>query len=227
MIIAIDGPSASGKSTVAQKLAERMNFYCMSTGAMYRAAAYVAQHVLGYDEISFQEVTHDQLDQLLMNGRLYYEFIRGSCAQMFFDNNDLSKVLKDPVISQGASIIAANKDIRSCLTKYFQRAARGKNIVVEGRDIGTVVFPDAQVKFFLTADIKTRAERWQNMLESKGISLTYQQALTELEERDGRDRSRNIAPLIIAPDALIIDNSHMTIDETVQQMIDRISQVER
>lgn len=222
MIIAIDGPSASGKSTIARALAERLNFYCMSTGFMYRAVAYVAKNILGYDESSFDEITHEQIDQLLFNNRLRYDLVKGKCAKIFFDNTDITDLLKDPVISQGASIIAVNKEIRDCLAKYFQRVVGDKNVIVEGRDIGSVVFPNAKVKFFLTADTKIRAERWRKMFEAKGISLTYQEALAELEKRDTRDRDRDVAPLVIPPDAIIIDSSHLSIDQIVQQMIDSI-----
>lgn len=216
MIIAIDGPSGSGKSSIAQALAHKLNLYCMSTGAMYRGLAYVVIHVLDYQAEEFHYLTGQDIQQLLQPHGLYFHFIKNSCAQVYFKQTDLSPYLKLPEISQAASLIATYKPVRDALTNFFRHASTDKNMVVEGRDIGTVVLPHASFKFFLTASLSVRAQRIYDLLHKQQCNIPYEQVLEELKQRDQRDMSRATAPLKPATDAIIIDNSHLDLEQTIQ-----------
>lgn len=215
MIIAIDGPSASGKSTVAQELSKEINFFCMGTGSMYRALAYVVKHVF---KCKPEELSVVEVEKLLLSKRLKYLFQEQFCAEVYFDEKNLAAMLKGVEISQVASRLATNEQVRRVLTNYFRKVCSQKNIIVEGRDVGTVVFPQADIKFFLTAQEKERAARWLKMLAAKGKTMSFEQALQELKARDTRDRTRAASPLVIAHDAIIIDSSFLSVTQTVQAM---------
>ncbi|MCL4229174.1 (d)CMP kinase [Candidatus Dependentiae bacterium] len=219
MIITIDGPTASGKSTVARMVAHELGFYYLASGMLFRAIAYVLLYEQDYT-----------LDTLIYNGALSfdpctivqslrYTYDPVHREQIAYKGTMLNALLKTPTIDQAASIISQNMDVRACLLAMQRSIAQEQDVVVDGRDCGSVVFPYAELKFFLTASPEIRAQRWQKDQEAQGIFMTIEQALHELQMRDDRDRSRPIAPLVIPSDAIIIDSSSMQIQEIVTGMV--------
>lgn len=217
MIITIDGPTASGKSTIASLVAEKLGFYYISSGILFRALAYILSCENKYSP-DFSNVKESDLS-FYSGDRIVYHYCPNAGAQVFFDCNDITPFLKTSVIDRYASLIAVNPHVRKQLLKLQHTIAQKHNVVVEGRDSGSVVFPHADIKFFLTASVRVRARRWKHDQEKHHKKFTLAQAIKHISERDMRDQSRAIAPLIIPPDAIIIDNSDMTLPETLQVII--------
>lgn len=207
MVITIDGPAGTGKSTAARGLAARLGFEVLDTGAMYRAVALAAMR----RTISLHDA--EALSELLRNVRLDFR-----SGQMLLDGEDVSTAVRQPEIAQAASQVAAVPLVRQHLVRLQRQAAEGRNIVAEGRDQGTVVFPDAAVKFFLTASPQARAERRRRELASRGLERDLGDILAEQAERDHRDSTRQVAPLTPAPDAIVIDTTHRSIDDVLALM---------
>jgi cytidylate kinase len=207
MVITIDGPAGTGKSTSARGLAARLGFEVLDTGAMYRAVALAAMR----RTISLHDA--EALSELLRNVRLDFR-----SGQMLLDGEDISTAIRQPEIAQAASQVAAVPLVRQHLVRLQRQAAEGRNIVAEGRDQGTVVFPDAAVKFFLTASPQARAERRRRELASRGLERDLGDILAEQAERDHRDSTRQVAPLTPAPDAIVIDTTHRSIDDVLALM---------
>ena len=207
MVITIDGPAGTGKSTAARGLAARLGFEVLDTGAMYRAVALAAMR----RTISLHDA--EALSELLRNVRLDFR-----SGQMLLDGEDVSTAIRQPEIAQAASQVAAVPLVRQHLVRLQRQAAAGRNIVAEGRDQGTVVFPDAAVKFFLTASPQARAERRRRELASRGLERDLGDILAEQAERDHRDSTRQVAPLTPAPDAIVIDTTHRSIDDVLALM---------
>lgn len=205
MIVTIDGPAGSGKSTAAKGLARELGFAYLDTGAMYRA---VTWHCLqrGIDlqqsELVAQEADRVQLtmrgEQLELNGQI------------------LSREIRTPEVSRNTSIVAANPEVRRIMVRAQQQIAQGQDIVTEGRDQGTVVFPQAECKFFLQADPRQRALRRHRELAEQGTEITVDEILRQQQERDHRDSERDVAPLKCAPDAILVDTSDLTSDEVLE-----------
>lgn len=202
MIVTIDGPAGTGKSTVAKRLAERLGFEFLNTGAMYRAVAFAClQRELDLaDQTLVEEVAKD-LDILFSQNRLLLSGV------------DVTDAIRTQVVTQSASIVAANPAVRRQLVQLQQLVGQKADLVTEGRDQGTVVFPAAECKFFLTASPEERARRRQRELEEKGELVSLEDLLEQQEERDRRDESRACSPLQPASDALLIDTTEMTLDE--------------
>ncbi|MFO1023172.1 MAG: (d)CMP kinase [Planctomycetales bacterium] len=204
MIITIDGPAGSGKSTAAKGLAQRLGFAFLDTGAMYRA---VAWHCLqqGIDLQEKERVAEEarlldlqmQGEKLSLNGRL------------------LTHEIRTLEVSQNTSIVAANPLVRNVMVELQRKIAEGKNIVTEGRDQGTIVFPQAECKFYLQADPQQRAIRRQQELQEQGSEVDLGDILRQQEERDQRDAQREVAPLKCAADAIQVDTSGLTRDEVL------------
>jgi CMP/dCMP kinase len=213
-IIAIDGPVGAGKSTVAQRLARALGFEYVNTGAMYRAVA-VAARAAGID--ADDPDAERKLDTLLARTRIDF-----SDGRISLDGRDISAEIGSPEIGESASRLSTLGVVRARM-RDLQRAAGARGgVVMEGRDIGTAVFPDAEFKFFLDASPEVRAERRWRELAARGVKITPEEVLAQLLERDRRDRERELAPLIPAPDAIVIDASRLGVDEVVALMAQHI-----
>lgn len=203
--IAIDGPSAAGKSTIARRLARECDYIHLDTGAMYRCIAYKALN---------QGVALD--DEAALGGLIDQTEIRLTPqGQVFLDGEEMKDKIRSDAVSMAASQVSSWKIVRQKLVERQQKMARDKGVVMDGRDIGTVVLPDAEIKIFLTASPQARAQRRFLENQQKGISSDYQQLVAEIAQRDKQDTERVNSPLRQAEDAVGIDTSEMTIDEVV------------
>ncbi len=215
-VIAIDGPVGAGKSTIARALARELGFVYLNTGAMYRAVGIAARRARLKPE---EAENDDRLNELLANLRIEFNGER-----IRLDGTDISDQIGAPEVSDLASKFSALKIVRERL-RNLQRAAGEKGgVVMEGRDIGTVIFPDAEIKFFLEADVNVRAQRRFKELSAKGDSITREEVLRQLIERDQRDSAREHAPLKRADDAIAIDSTKLTVAEVVAVMKKHIEQ---
>jgi len=217
LIIAIDGPVGSGKSTVAKRLAERLGYLYVDTGAMYRAVAWKALQ-LG---VSLEDA--EALTRLAEQSRIVFEG-EAEDRRILLDGQDVTAEIRSPEVSHAASIISTIGGVRRALVAEQQRIGRQGSVVVEGRNIGKVVFPDAEVKFFLDASVEVRAKRRFEEERAKGSSVTLEEVLRQTMERDRRDTERATSPLRPAEDAIYIDSSDLSVDEVVERMIELIKQ---
>lgn len=204
MIIAIDGPSGAGKSTVAKLLSKELGFEYIDTGAMYRALAYKAYN-------QGIEINESQIEEMLKTTHIDYHD-----NQIYLDGKNVENLIREEAISIAASKISALKVVREKMVELQRRIAANKNAVLEGRDIGTVVFPDADYKFFITAPVEERARRRYEQLKASNIEADYDSVLRDLIKRDQNDSTREHAPLKMAEDAVYIDTSKMELKEVVK-----------
>lgn len=221
MIITIDGPVASGKSTVSLLLAEKLGFYYLYSGLIYRAIAYILnqQNIILEDPSSLQ---YHELRLLVFSPEFVYAYDSMKHPTIQYKNADITPYLKSPVIDNLASIIAVYEPVRQVALEFQRFIAEKYDCIADGRDCGTAVFPYAEYKFFLTASIDVRAKRWQADQMKKGNRYTHEDARIEIAKRDRRDSERTIAPLTQAPDAILVDNSDLTIAQTVALLISYI-----
>ncbi|MFA0745708.1 MAG: hypothetical protein LASZOEIN_002522 [Candidatus Fervidibacter sp.] len=214
LVIAIDGPVGAGKSTVAKLVARKLGYLYVDTGAMYRAVALKALR-LGMDindpivMAMLAEATDIQLQQQ----------VDGS-VRVFLDGEDVTEAIRTPEVSEASSIVSAHEGVRKVLAERQKAMAELGGVVMEGRDIQTVIAPDAEVKIFLTASLEERAKRRWLELQQKGISVSYEEVLQEVKERDERDKTRAIAPLRKAPDAVEIDTTGMMPEEVAEKIVE-------
>ena len=211
-VVAIDGPVGAGKSTVARALARALGFDYLNTGAMYRAVAVAAR----YSNID-ENAADRRLEQLLDSIAINFEGER-----VLLDGEDVTAGISQPAIGDLASRLSTRAVVRAHLRKLQRAAGETGGVVIEGRDIGTAIFPDAEFKFFLTADLKVRAERRFAELAARGVTITEVEVLTQLEERDRRDQQRELAPLRPADDAIVIDSSKLDVEQVVRAMLARV-----
>ena len=214
MIITIDGPVASGKSSVAKELAKRLNIYYLYTGLLYRAVAYILTQKLNRTESNFFPLTQEQL-KLIISFEYLYE---NNDLKIIFENIDITNFLYNAKLSQVTSIISANKQIRETLLNFQRSVAKSNDVIAEGRDCGTVVFPSAGYKFFLMANEDVRVKRLMKDKRRKETRC-FDEVKKELLTRDERDKSRKFSPLVIPNNAIIIDNSNKTFQETVDNFL--------
>ncbi len=217
--IAIDGPAGAGKSTIAKALAKKLSYIYVDTGAMYRAIGYYIYTHMGED-IHDEEKRNQFIDTHIekINVNIGYE---NGMQQIFLQDENVTSKIRTQEIGHIASIISTNKYVRLFLVKEQQKLAKRKSVVMDGRDIGTHVLPDAPLKIFLTAGVDVRALRRYKELEEKGESPNLEQIQQEIEARDYRDMHREYAPLKQAQDAVVIDTSNMGINEVVNTIYEQ------
>ncbi|MEY4084621.1 MAG: hypothetical protein RL074_408 [Bacteroidota bacterium] len=221
--IAIDGFSSTGKSTLAKQLAKHLGYIYVDTGAMYRAVALFAMQ---NDFISVNSLDKIGLINSLKNIILEFKFNPDlGFAEMYLNGQNVEKEIRTIEVSGFVSKVAEISEVRSKLVEQQQEMGKNKAIVMDGRDIGTVVFPDAELKIFMTASAATRAQRRFDELQQKGDSVTYEEVLKNVEERDYIDTHREDSPLVMADDAVEIDNSHLTREEQFEAVLDLVNAI--
>ena len=214
-VIAIDGPSASGKGTVAQRVAETLGFHYLDSGALYRIVALAAkQHGIAWNDEDALAAMAEQLiiefrqDRILLNG------------------NDVSEGVRTEEMSRGASEVAVHPAVRRALLGLQHSFRRAPGLVADGRDMATVIFPDAGTKIYLTASVEIRAERRYKQLMSKGIHANLHDILKDLQARDARDHQRSAAPLLQAQDAKLLETSQLSIEQSIAKALEMVAQTQ-
>jgi cytidylate kinase len=209
IVIAVDGHSSCGKSTFAKKIAQKLNFIYIDSGAMYRAVALYAleEELTNVNHILTQKLV-EQLPQI------HISFTRNSqgTIQTLLNGRNVEELIRGVEVSELVSEVSKIKEVREYLVKLQQEMGQNKGIVMDGRDIGTVVFPNAELKLFMTANPEVRAQRRFDELTAKGLEVSYDAVLTNVNQRDFNDMNRTESPLRQADDAIVLDNSRMTID---------------
>ncbi len=210
--IAIDGPGGAGKSTVAKSVASRLGIIYVDTGALYRTVGYYIRAV-NVDPKDAEAVTA-RLGEILVE--LRYE---DGKQTVYLNGEDLGDRIRTPEMSLYASAVSAIPAVREFLLETQRKLARENSVIMDGRDIGTVILPNADLKIFLTASDECRARRRYDELIAKGVETTYESVLSEMQQRDRNDREREVSPAVAAPDAILLDNSGMTPRETADAVI--------
>ena len=210
--IAIDGPAGAGKSTIARRLAKELGYVYVDTGAIYRTVAYFFD-TWGISPKDIDGITR-YIDEL--NIDIWYD--EDGLQHMYMNNIDVTDDIRTPEISQKASLISAHAIVRDMLLDMQREVAEQFNVVMDGRDIGTVVLPNATVKIFLTASAEVRARRRTDELLAKGKKASYEQVLKDIQQRDYQDTHREVAPLKMCRDSIKLDTSDMDIEQVLQEM---------
>ena len=217
IIIAIDGFSSTGKSTLAKELAKHLGYVYVDTGAMYRAVAFFAMQK-GFIRKDFFD--KESLIESLPDIKLVFKFNSDlGFAEMYLNGINIEKEIRTIEVSNFVSLVAEISEVRSKLVEQQQEMGKNKGIVMDGRDIGTIVFPDADLKIFMTASPMTRAERRFKELQKKGDNVTFDEVLKNVEERDYIDTHRDDSPLVKASDAIEFDNSNVTKQEQFEKVL--------
>jgi cytidylate kinase len=212
-LITVDGPSGSGKGTVCHILADKLNWHLLDSGALYRILAFAALQ----ENIDLQD--QNGLTELALNLQVSFQS-NGFGVDTLLAGENIGDKLRTEIVGQAASQVASIQVVRDALLARQKDFYQAPGLIADGRDMGTVVFPDAPVKIFLDASAEERAQRRFNQLQNKGFNVSIAQILSEIKERDFRDRNRSVAPLRPADDALLIDSTSLTIDEVVNQVLE-------
>ena len=221
IIIAIDGHSSCGKSTMAKQLAQQLNYIYVDTGAMYRC---VTLYAINNGMFSGKSLDSDALEQRI--GEVKISFTRDEAGQLcaMLNGKNVEKEIRGMSVLERVSMVAKQPFVRKMLVEQQQRMGQDKGIVMDGRDIGTTVFPDAELKIFVTASAEVRAERRYKELLDKGENANYEDILANVKERDYMDSHRAVSPLRMADDAVLLDNSYMTIEEQNQWLLAKVNE---
>jgi CMP/dCMP kinase len=214
-VITVDGPAGAGKSTVSRLLAKQLGYLYLDTGAMYRAVA------LRWTRLSLDSADEAALERLCTGLDLEFR-LRGGENRLYLGGEDVSGSLRSPEMDRLSSSLSALKEVREAMTKLQRKVGSKGRVVAEGRDMGTVVFPDGEHKFFLTADLEVRAERRYRERVMRGEPVTLEHVKREMIERDEQDTKRALSPLRPASDALIIDTSRLNPDQVVEVMLKKM-----
>ena len=221
--IAIDGFSSTGKSTLAKQLAKYLGYIYVDTGAMYRAVTYYAMqnNYINNNEFNQQALIND-----LPKIKLTFQFNPNlGFAEMYLNNINVENEIRTIEVSSFVSKVAEVSEVRAKLVEQQQEMGKNKGIVMDGRDIGTVVFPDAELKIFMTASAQTRAQRRYDEMSEKGQPVSYETVLENVQQRDFIDTHREDSPLVKADDAIEIDNSHLSREEQFQVVLDLVNNI--
>ncbi|WP_296316822.1 (d)CMP kinase [Winogradskyella sp. UBA3174] len=221
IIIAIDGFSSTGKSTIAKQLANKLNYIYVDTGAMYRAVTYFAleHNFIGVDFFHSEKLI-ENLDKIIITFK--FNDIKGF-AEVYLNGENIENTIRTLKVSQYVSPVATLSEVRRKLVEQQQLMGKDKGIVMDGRDIGTVVFPDAELKIYMIASAETRAQRRFKELKERGDNLTYEDVLENVTTRDRIDSTRKDSPLVKAEDAIEIDNSKLTIADQLDTILNLAS----
>lgn len=220
MIIAIDGPVAAGKTTLSKLLADRLDFSLLDTGAIYRAVA-LASHRQGIDWSDEPAVA-----EVASRMGIEFRWFEGT-NHVLLQGEDVTDAIRTPEMSQGASLVSALPGVRAALLNLQRRLGQQGDVIAEGRDIGTVVFPTADLKIFLTAQPEIRARRRHQEWRRNGHDETYDEVLEALRERDARDENRSVAPLKPATDSILLDSSGLAILEVLTRALELVSRARK
>lgn len=222
IIIAIDGYSSSGKSTFARRIAARLGYIFIDTGAMYRA---VTLYALDNGAVVAGRVDKDRLAGMLGDIKITFKFNpERSASDVYVNGENVEGRIRSIAVSNLVSEVSSISEVREKLVALQQELGRDRGVVMDGRDIGTVVFPDAELKIFLTADPAVRAKRRYDELSAKGENVSYEEIERNVRERDRADETREISPLRKADDAVVLDNSRMTLDEQMEWVMRRVEE---
>ena len=213
--IAIDGPSGGGKSTLAKRISRETGIIYVDTGALYRTVGYFVR------QKNADPKNADEVGALLPEIHVEIKYVDGA-QHVYLNGEDLGDKIRTPEMSMYASAVSAIPAVRSFLLDTQRDIARKNSVIMDGRDIGTVILPDAEVKIFMFASVEARAMRRHRELVAKGEDVKYEDVLREMIERDNNDRNRDVAPAVPAEDAMMLDNSDMNIEENVDAVIDLI-----
>lgn len=215
--VAIDGPAGAGKSTLSRKAAKSLGFIYVDTGALYRAVG------LKFTQSGYDTSLDCDVEKILSETEVDIRFVNGE-QRVFLDGRDVSDEIRTPTASMMASAVSAKPKVREYLLDMQRRLAQENDVLMDGRDIGTVVLPDATVKIYLTASAEARAARRYKELCEKGEDVTYEQVLSDMQQRDYNDMNRKTAPLKIANDAVVADTTELDFEASLQLIINIISQ---
>ena len=225
MIITIDGPVASGKSSVARALAQRFNIFYLYTGLLYRAVAFILQRYENRIINSDRPFAASEQDLYFVR-EIVYSYNQGA-ASVTFRGDDITALLCDASLDQIASLVSADPAVRNALLDFQRAVAQQHGVIADGRDCGSVIFPQADLKFFLTASVDVRARRVMADAARKATKLDFQAVREEIIQRDKRDMERTIAPLMVPDGAVIVDNSDMTLNQTIEAIAEKIESTEK
>ncbi len=215
--IAIDGPSGAGKSTIAKAVAKKLGISYIDTGAIYRTIG------LNAFKNGIEATDAENVAAMLPNVNIDIKFIDG-IQNMFLNGENVTSAIREHVISHYASAVSAVPEVRAFLLELQRSFAKTQSVVMDGRDIGTVVLPNATVKIYLTATPEVRAQRRYDELRAKGTDIDYETVLSDIKERDYRDTNRKTAPLKPAEDSIIVDSSDYNLDEAISKVIDTVTE---
>ncbi len=213
IIITIDGTSGAGKGTLARAIAKRLGYSYLDTGAMYRAIALLVHR----EDFNFDD--EKRLSEMLLQTHISFERDQNSNPRVFLNREDVTEEIRTPEISKLSSDIATKKVVRDYLREMQRRIARKGNIVAEGRDMGTYVFPNADFKFYVDASLSERARRRRIQLKESAIKVSIEEVKSDIEGRDKQDKERLESPLHPAPDAVIIDTTNLTVEKAVERIM--------
>lgn len=217
MKIAIDGPAGAGKSTLARRIAERLGILYVDTGAMYRALTWKALA----NKVNLKDKA--ELRNLAVRSDITLAYNMGQ-VRVFCDGTEVTDEIRSPEVSRWVPVVAADEEVRAIMVEKQQAIAREQSVVMDGRDIGLCVLPDADYKFYLTASLEERARRRAKELVKKGYKVNFQEVKEEIRERDKLDTERLVGPLTVLPDSIVIDTSDMSPDEVVSRVLSLIGE---
>ncbi len=221
MIITIDGPTASGKSSVAGAVAQVLGFYHLNSGLLYRSLAYLLVTIRGYSEADLFLVKQDDI-LICMDSKLFSYTYQDGKISVSYNGSEITQFLKDSLIDYYVSLISSQALVRTAMVSKQHELAAMHNIVTDGRDVGSLVFPNAEYKFYLNASLPVRAERWRKDQFARGHNYFLAEAESRIKDRDTRDETRKISPLVIPLGATVIDSTALTFQETVAKVLSYI-----